>query len=190
LVFSSNCALFGGNVHQVSSDFFRSAQLKEQELRKVVNRRNIETVINLRGSKPGREWYETEKKVCEDLNIDHYDLRFSASSLPRKEQILKLVRYFRISEYPILVHCQGGADRSGLASSVYELVINEKDLDESIKQLSIRFGHLKLFNPEMDHFFQLYEKHGKDKEFLDWVKEDYSRARYEKECNHTFLASD
>ncbi|MFD2031462.1 tyrosine-protein phosphatase [Ancylobacter dichloromethanicus] len=46
---------------------------------------------------------------------------------------------------PILIHCQAGADRSGLASALYLAAIKKNSAEaEAEAQLSIRYGHFFL----------------------------------------------
>jgi hypothetical protein len=42
---------------------------------------------------------------------------------------------------PVLIHCHGGADRSGLAAAVYLLLYTDTPIDEARRQLSWRYGH-------------------------------------------------
>ena len=48
-------------------------------------------------------------------------------------------------------------------------------MDEAIKQLSFRFGHIKQAKTGiLDKFFELYRRTGEGKKpFLDWVREEY-----------------
>ena len=57
-------ALVGDNFHLVIPDqVLRSGQLSDPELKRVVERHSIRSVINLRGSHPGEPWYDSERAV-------------------------------------------------------------------------------------------------------------------------------
>jgi protein tyrosine/serine phosphatase len=43
---------------------------------------------------------------------------------------------------PILIHCQAGADRTGLVSVLYLQQIAGIDEETAEEQLSVRFGHI------------------------------------------------
>nr|WP_234894951.1 tyrosine-protein phosphatase [Sinorhizobium meliloti] len=45
---------------------------------------------------------------------------------------------------PILIHCQAGADRTGLAAMLYLQQIAGIDEEISERQLSVRYGHIGL----------------------------------------------
>ena len=47
----------------------------------------------------------------------------------------------RSAPKPVLIHCQSGADRSGLVAALYEYTIAARPLEEAQEQLSLLFGH-------------------------------------------------
>jgi protein tyrosine/serine phosphatase len=60
---------------------------------------------------------------------------------------------------PILIHCLGGADRSGLVSALYRFAIEGQKPDAADKELSIWYGHVPLIRPKvtaMDDSFWRY----------------------------------
>ena len=71
------------NFHVVVGEkIYRSAQLSENKLKKVLVKKKLKTIINLRGKNEGKKWYAKEKKIAEDNNIQYYSFRFVAHSLP------------------------------------------------------------------------------------------------------------
>lgn len=131
-----------GNVHAVEpGELYRSAQLDGGHLTDVIHSYNIKTVLNLRGKNTGRSWYDDEIKASTAAGVQHIDLAMSAYSAPTPAVLAKLVDILKTAPRPILLHCQAGADRSGLASALYELVVKNKPPAEADKQLSFYFGH-------------------------------------------------
>ncbi len=131
-----------GNIHAVEDGaFYRSAQLDADHLTATVKRYGIRTIINLRGAAPGQEWYEQEIATARKLQVEHLDLSMSANEEPDTETLARLVLYMRESPKPILVHCQGGADRSGFASALYLVALRHKPPREAAAQLSFWYGH-------------------------------------------------
>jgi protein tyrosine/serine phosphatase len=131
-----------GNVHEVEKrQLYRSAQLSDSQLNEVIDQYKIRTIINLRGRNPGLKWYDDEIGVASRMGITHIDVAMSASKEPDAATVDRLTAAFQIAPKPILVHCEGGADRSGLASAIYELRIAHRPLSQATSQLSLLYGH-------------------------------------------------
>jgi len=175
-------AIGGGcrNLAPVEDDrLYRSAQLEPDELREVVRDHGIKTVVNLRGPSPGKDWYDGEVAACKDLGVVHRDVRLSARRWPRADEVLALLDAFDQAEYPMLVHCIGGADRSGLAAAVYRIDLRGHPVADADDELTIFRGHLGPLSgtSELDDFLDLYADTGRGKPFRRWVRYDYERER-------------
>ena len=86
--------------------------------------------------------------------MKHYDLDLSAGSEPTAEDAKRLVEIFLEAPQPILIHCKAGADRSGLASAMWKVIIDKSPKEEAEKQLSIVYGHMPIGETTaMDSFF-------------------------------------
>ncbi|TAZ44115.1 protein tyrosine/serine phosphatase, partial [Rhizobium leguminosarum] len=48
------------------------------------------------------------------------------------------------AEKPVLIHCNWGADRSGLASALYLAAIAKEGEAKSESQISLWFGHIPI----------------------------------------------
>lgn len=143
---------FDGNIHPIEDGVaYRSAQLDGNQLRNLASQVGIRSIINLRGSKPGKHWYEDEVAVADELGIHHVDYGLSASSPLTIEQMMELQNLFERMPKPILIHCKAGADRTGLASALYLAAKGRGDSDIR-SALSIRYGHFP--------FFDMFDKTG------------------------------
>lgn len=130
------------NIHIVKQDeLYRSAQLSADDLQKTVRQYGIETVINLRGAHPEDKWYQKELAAADELGIRHYDIKLSASRMPDSTTINELYHILKLAPRPILIHCQGGADRSGLVSALYLRDFAKQPVEEASEQLSLYYGH-------------------------------------------------
>ena len=150
-----------GNFHPVyDHQVYRSAQLSDDQLRAKIEQYGIRSVLNLRGRKPDESWYRDEMAVTRELNVAHADYKLSARKELSAKQMAELVALMKKLPKPLLVHCQGGADRSGLVSALYLYAIRHDPADQAAGQLSVRFGHVPyLFWEEveaMDKSFQRF----------------------------------
>lgn len=181
----------GRNKHEVvPGRFYRTAQLNPQQLDRFVREKNIKTVVNLRG-RPFNEWHPNQSKTTQALGISQEDVTTSANRLPSPTEIRRLVEIFDHSEYPLMVHCQQGADRTGLASAMYMMLHTDADYATARHQCSPRYGHMPIHTAvAMDDFFDQYEDwlaskgegHSPDR-FRHWATQEYcpgpGRARLE-----------
>ncbi|TAM99406.1 MAG: protein tyrosine phosphatase, partial [Rhizobiaceae bacterium] len=74
--------------------------------------------------------------------VTHIDFRMSARQILDLAQTAKLITIMKAAQKPILVHCDGGADRSGLVSAIYVGEIAHEGERAAEDQLSIRYGHI------------------------------------------------
>jgi protein tyrosine phosphatase (PTP) superfamily phosphohydrolase (DUF442 family) len=151
--------IFGGaNVHTIIPErVYRSAQLSPKELERIVRRHDIRTVINLRGYCAPQEWYLDEARATHHLNICLEDIGLSAGRFPSTRELRRLLEVLDHTEYPVLLHCKQGADRTGLISAFVMLLQTNATLEEAKWQLSPRYGHIAIGRPgNLDRFFELY----------------------------------
>ncbi|KQT47348.1 hypothetical protein ASG43_09455 [Aureimonas sp. Leaf454] len=131
-----------GNVHEVEAGvLYRSGQLDDAGLRALIAETGIRTILNLRGAHPDQDWYRRETAIARDNGIDHRSVSISARSVPDMASMVEIAQILREAPRPVLVHCRGGSDRSGLASAIHELVVEGSSEAEAAGQLSIAYGH-------------------------------------------------
>lgn len=131
----------GGNVHAVEPGVvYRAAQPTADRLDDLSRRYGIRSVINLRGDNAGQAWYDDELRVSRAHGITHVDVRLSAERELSPAEMAGLLRAIDAAPKPLLIHCNGGADRTGLASALYELSRGAPPATAD-GQLSIRYGH-------------------------------------------------
>jgi hypothetical protein len=114
--------------------------------------------VNLRGRGAGFDWYEAESEACQSLGLAHENLTFSASRLPSKHELRRLVEILDRADRPLLLHCRQGADRTGLASAVALLLMSEVRYSEARAKMGLRWGHWH-WGPAgiLSQFFEQYE---------------------------------
>lgn len=132
-----------GNFHAVvAGEVYRAAQMDGQRLERWTREHGIASVLNLRGESAGADWYEAERGVAERLGIVHLDFRMSAAQALDEQQVQALLQVMRDAPKPLLIHCMGGADRTGLASALYVAGIAGLGEAAAEWQLSPVFGHV------------------------------------------------
>ena len=167
--------LFNGNVREVQPGYlYRSSHLSPARFSRVVREHGIRTVICLKGGDPSDAWFREQGEICRANGATLTGIRFSARELPKPKRLKKLLRLLDRSRYPLLVHCDGGADRSGLASTLYLHLYAGVPLDEAQRRgLTWRYGHFRSRAPAMDQFFDLYRAHGRGMGLRRWILQEY-----------------
>ncbi|OCI98411.1 protein tyrosine phosphatase [Rhizobium sp. AC27/96] len=148
-ILGGSCAAYAGflqvtgNFHSViDGQIYRSAQPTPEELAFYIQRNGIKTVINLRGTHPGKAWYDDEVATAKSLGVSHIDFSMSATKAVSPEKAQRLVELMASAPKPILIHCLSGSDRSGLASALYVRKVAGLDDARAEGQLSFYYGHV------------------------------------------------
>jgi Tyrosine phosphatase family len=145
----------------------------------------IRTVVNLRGCCADFDWYLDEARATCDQDIAQEDITLSANRLPPPDELRRLIDVIDRAEYPLVIHCRQGVDRTGLAAVAILLLTTDTPYAEARKQLGLRYGHVP-FGPTraMTRFFELYEQwltaHGiahTRQAFRQWAYHEYCPGR-------------
>lgn len=174
--------MLGRNFHTVvPGRVYRCAQPTPAELERVIRQYGIRTVVNLRGCSAPLPWYVEESRVTHRLDVSQEDIAFSASRLPSPQEVRRLLQVVDHTEYPILLHCRQGADRTGLAAAIIMLLQPGADPDRALGQLGLRYGHVAGgLAAHLDRFGRLYKDWLASKSlshstalFRQWLEQDY-----------------
>ena len=106
------------NLHQIGGGMIRANQPSPAQLKTYAGQ-GIKTILNLRGPSP-KGYYLLEKEACEALGLTLIDYRVFSRDTPKKQAIHDLKKIFETLEYPAVMHCKSGADRTGLAGVLYK----------------------------------------------------------------------
>ncbi len=175
------------NMHEVGSGMWRSNQPDPARL-KMLKEKGFRTILNLRGTQPGRPYYDLEHHVARELGLAVVDLPWGSREAPFVERIERLVTVFDGIEYPALMHCKSGADRAGIVAALFKLLKENAPFEEAVEQLSLRYLHVRQGKTGMlDHFFELYRRRNAQSpiDFLTWVRTEYDRQA----CHDGFMSS-
>jgi len=148
------------NFHVVATgEAYRSGQMTPEQLAHAIDQYEIKSVLNLRGGHPATVWYQEELETTASHGATHFDRSLSSGRELTDEELDDLVALLQRAPKPILIHCQGGADRSGLAAALFELAIAGRRPDQADRELSIWYGHVPWIRPKvlaMDRSFRHY----------------------------------
>lgn len=145
---------------------FRSAQLTEGEIKELIEKYQLKTVLSLRGPTDKTFWYEDQTISLKQMGLNYVYLGMSDDFYPDEKQVRQILEVLKNGPFPLLIHCRSGADRTGLVSALYKKYFMLSSNDEIQEQLSFKYWHLKYFKPAMDAFLQKSKS-------LDWLKTEY-----------------
>lgn len=182
--------LFYLNKHRVDARMWRSAQPAPHDITRMA-KDGIRTIVNLRGGREHGAW-PLERDACERNGITLREFVLRSRELPDRETILNLADFLQSLEYPALAHCKSGADRAGLFSALYVLIVLGGTAAQARKELSVRYGHVRLAKTGvLDVLIDAYEVEGERKGigFMDWARDVYDPVRIGAEFNANSWAS-
>ena len=133
---------FNGNVHAViPGEIYRSGQLNDKQLAHYTSRYHIKTLINLRGHWSKDPWYRVETHFVRAHQLHYYTFRFSSYELPEKSALRELVAVLQTVPKPLMFHCEGGADRTGMAAAISMILFYPNaSLTQIKRQVSWRYN--------------------------------------------------
>jgi protein tyrosine/serine phosphatase len=166
--------LIYANRHVVTPRVWRSAQPAPGDLRRE-KARGLKTVICVRSARALGIW-SLEHAACEMLGLDLRKVNIRGREAPRKSDLLALLDLLSTVEYPVLIHCKTGADRTGFIAAVYLMAIEGRGPEEASAQLSWRYGHLRRSRAGiLGEVIDAYRRQGAARgiAFRQWVETDY-----------------
>jgi len=117
------------NLHKVSPNFYRSAQPTTIGMRALAQKLHIRTVINL------RHWH-SDNSLVKGTGIQVTNVPMNTWHIETEDVVraLKLVRANQ-TRGPVLLHCQHGADRTGLITALYRIVYQGWSKDQALEEM-------------------------------------------------------
>lgn len=179
------------NLDEVAPGFWRSAQPAPHHLRRVARRHGIRTVVNLRGVNPYGS-YALERETCRELGLELVDFPARSRSAPPRAFIREAAALFQRIRYPALFHCKSGADRTGIVAALYLLVHLRRPPAEALRQLSLRYGHVRQARTGvLDFTIATYaaEAPGGEPDFATWAETRYDPEAVERRFRERGWAS-
>lgn len=114
----------------------RAPQPDEDDLEELHERFGVQTVVNLRGEKPGEGWFEDERRGVSRIGARWIHLRTSGQSEPTPELVQAFLDLCQDrANWPIMIHCQGGIHRTGLLSALYRMQFQGWPAERAIEEM-------------------------------------------------------
>lgn len=174
----------------VPGQIYRSGQPSGAEMDEFVSRLGLRSVLNLRGERGGSAWLVEEREVTSQRGVEHHTVRLSAKNMPPAQRLREIVEILDTAPRPLLFHCQGGVERSGLVGAV-AVLLDGGDLAAARAEFALSKGFVPwISRSEVPRVLDRYEAwlaatgatHSPDR-FRAWVADEYHpyfyRARIE-----------
>jgi protein tyrosine phosphatase (PTP) superfamily phosphohydrolase (DUF442 family) len=116
----------------------RAAQMSSGKLTETLREHGVRTVLNLRGANPDKGWYRAERDATLAAGATQVDVSLSSCIWMSRVQLRTIVEALDEMEYPVLVHCAWGSERTGLVAAIAELLREGSTLDDARAQFTIR----------------------------------------------------
>jgi protein tyrosine phosphatase (PTP) superfamily phosphohydrolase (DUF442 family) len=123
---------------------YRSGQMPPTALAKTIHDYGIKTVLNLRGPNPESTWYPPELKASLSAGATQVDIPMSSCLWMSRHHLKTLIDTFDSAEYPMLIHCAWGSERTGLASAFAELLRPGSSLEQARSQFSLAYLFVRI----------------------------------------------
>jgi protein tyrosine/serine phosphatase len=162
------------NFDQIAPGVYRSNQPGHWRLKRY-RAMGIKTVLYLRAS--SEKWaFHFERESLDALGMTMINAPLHSRSAPTRDAVQSLIAAFRSIDKPFLMHCKSGADRAGLASAIYLMVILGQDVAAARRMLSPRYIHLRFTKTGvLDLMLDHYDARRADTgiSFEDWIDREY-----------------
>ena len=116
-----------GNLHRVTPLIWRSAQPTAEGLREM-ERRGVNTVINLRHN-------HDDADEADGTKLRLVRVKMNTWHIEDEDVVLALAALRKKENAPFLVHCQHGADRTGIVCAMYRMVEQGWSREDAIREM-------------------------------------------------------
>jgi protein tyrosine/serine phosphatase len=117
------------NLHRVEDNFFRSAQPSAQGFKSLATLHGVRTVVSLRA-------FNSDEALARGLDLRLVRFPIHTWNIKRADAVAALQTLRRASrEAPVLLHCQHGADRTGLIAALYRILYQGWSKDAALDEM-------------------------------------------------------
>lgn len=176
------------NFHTVKENkLYRSAELSETELRRIISDYGIKNVIDLRlGGENIKKKKYSESAVVKEMNANYFWVPLAGKHTRQKVGIKRYIELIKDIEGPVLIHCESGTHRSGVASAIWLMTKENEAPELASKQLSNEYGFFlterrvksvlsstKTIDNIIWNYLEAYNRSGVD--FISWTNDSANK---------------
>ncbi|MEJ2032973.1 MAG: dual specificity protein phosphatase family protein [Deltaproteobacteria bacterium] len=116
------------NLHKVSDSLYRSAQPSAEGMANL-KAIGIKTIVNLRSFHSDRDEIGNSGLAYEHIHMKAWH--------PEEEDVIKFLKIVtNAKRTPVLVHCQHGADRTGIMCALYRVAVQNWKKEEALREMT------------------------------------------------------
>jgi protein tyrosine phosphatase (PTP) superfamily phosphohydrolase (DUF442 family) len=116
------------NLHKVSDDLYRGAQPSAEGMEQL-KKLGVRTVVNLRS-------LHSDRDEIADTGLGYEHIRMETWN-PETEDVVRFLKIITDSNCtPVFVHCQRGADRTGMMCAVYRIAVQGWSGGEAMEEMT------------------------------------------------------
>jgi len=136
------------NFHRVTKDLYRGAQPTKEGIGRL-KEMGIKTIVNLRS-------FHSDRDEIGNLEFDYEHIKMQAWH-PEDEDVIRFLKIVTDKDRtPVFVHCQHGADRTGLMCAIYRIAVCGWNKNEAIKEMvEGGFGYHKIWKELVEYIEEL-----------------------------------
>src|SRR3989338_6346967 len=133
--------------------FYRSGQPDSDDLKYVLKKAKVRTVLNLKGSTPSYE-----KDLARKFGARLIHMKMNASTPPTEEQLEAYLTLLKDPKtYPLWVHCHGGADRTGVMVAIYRMEFENWSKWRAMGEM-LSYFHIPAVYTELTKYLYHYKR--------------------------------
>ena len=133
------------------ASIFRSGQLSPTQIRKQIQKHDINVIVSLVSPLPGDSAYEAEKKAVKDHGVEQYVYPLRGNGTGDIKQYAAAIAKIHESvqaNKTVLVHCAAGTQRTGGVVASYRILVQGKSVDQAVQEMK-RYGWRQTKNPAL-----------------------------------------
>ncbi|HEY8240650.1 MAG TPA: GDSL-type esterase/lipase family protein [Kiritimatiellia bacterium] len=116
------------NLARVSDTLYRGAQPKAEGF-KELQKLGVRTVVNFRR-------YHSDTDEIAGFDLNYIEIPMTAATPTTEDVVQFLTIALNTNRWPIFMHCQHGADRTGLQCAAYRVVVQGWSKDDAIDEMT------------------------------------------------------
>jgi protein tyrosine/serine phosphatase len=133
----------------VEGRLYRSGQPKESQLERWINKYHFRTIVVL---KPTLRGHEVE--IAERYGVKLHHIPLGTRQGPSEEQWQRILALLVDEQnFPLLYHCQSGADKTGIITAMYRVEVQHWPLWKALLEMDLHY-HIPFIRPALQKYLR------------------------------------